>query len=715
MPHLEEFEKSKSHFQVKSWLKSNKLGLRLLIGFIFVLFLTFFLQYREVRVEVLELGAIADKYLIAQVDFEFPDEEATVLFKQESLRDIGMIYRMDEKQVIKKCYELEEFLTHNMEWRKKIPKVTFEELYYGIEQIKNTLLQMRFTDERTLSRIKKFDLPVDNFFILSSDQFQEHLIFGLSFWEKIKKEAFEDANISSDAAFFLVDYFIVNTWNLQRDMPSERNLRQSIQEGLPEKFTYVTAGDRIIDSGEKITERHLAMLQAMKKAIKESRNLWQPLTILGNFLLALIFTFIAILFFRTKYPDTLHSLRKLTLIVTIALLTLVLSKVTEFFLLNQATKLTEFISYPLFVPFASLLLCVLLRTGIAFFVSIFLAVILSITLALEHDRFLILNLISAIVAIICARRMHKRKEIFSVCGKVWCATIPIMVAYNFIQNRFLSMNLIADLSSNFVFMAMTAILVIGLLPLFESLFHVMTDMSLMEYMDPNNELLRRLSVEAPGTYQHCLVVGALAERTAQAIGANGLFCRVATLYHDIGKLANPHYFTENQLGGLNIHQLLTPLESTQVIISHVTEGEALAKKYHLPSSFIDIIREHHGTTLVYYFFCKQVEQMGGITSNVDESKFRYPGPIPHSKESAIIMIVDSIEAASRSLTEINEVILTEIVERLVKEKIEDGQLDECQLTFKNLNMIKKTIIQTLLVTHHLRVRYPEKASFKTTL
>jgi len=231
----------------------------------------------------------------------------------------------------------------------------------------------------------------------------------------------------------------------------------------------------------------------------------------------------------------------------------------------------------------------------------------------------------------------------------------------------------------------------------------------MEYMDPNNELLRRLSLEAPGTYQHCLVVGNLAEAGARAIGANDLFCRAATLYHDIGKLFNPHYFTENQLGGFNIHQLLTPLESTHVIIAHVAEGEALAKKYRLPQGFIDIIREHHGTTLVYYFYCKQIEQMDGDTSKVNEKLFRYPGPKPHSKESAIIMIADTVEAASRSFDDVTEENLTQMVNKLVSEKAEEGQFDECQLTFEELGIVKKAVVKALLVTRHIRIKYPARS------
>jgi len=708
MARLDQIEKRKEFRMKFSWIKERKLALCLLIGFLFVLALTAFLNFREVRIEVLELGSVADRYLIAQVDFEFPDEDAGRILNQQAVQDIGSIYRLDEKEILNRRRALEEQLIHHPEWRKKLPKATFEELFFGVHQLQNALLQSRFTDERTLSKIKHFDLLKEKFFLLPSEPLSGPLHLDPSFWERIEVEAFEGDPIPAEGADFLIQFFKERGWNLFNDTLSERNLRQAILESLPETYTRIEAGSRLIDSGEKVTLRHVAMMRAMKDALKKAHALWEPLPILGSFLLALLFTSVSIIFFYVKHPDLLRSAQKLTLLATVIFLTLVLAKATEFFVLNQETKFAEFISYPLLVPFASLLLCVLFGTSVAFFISAFLSIILGVTLAFDHDRFLVINLIGALVAIICSRKMHKRKEIFAVCGKVWLATIPVIFAYSLLQNRIWSLNLAINLSSSLAFMIVTAILVIGILPLFESLFDVMTDMGLMEYMDPNNELLRRLSVEAPGTYQHSLVVGNLAETAARTIGANDLFCRVSTLYHDIGKLFNPHYFTENQLGGLNIHHLLTPLESTQVVISHVKEGEGLARKYHLPGSFIDIIREHHGTTLVYYFYCKQVEQMGGDPSKVDESQFRYPGPKPKSKESAILMIADSVEAASRSLTEIHETMIEDLIDRLVKEKADEGQFDECRLTFDELGRVKKSMVQTLLVAHHLRVKYPDK-------
>ena len=265
-----------------------------------------------------------------------------------------------------------------------------------------------------------------------------------------------------------------------------------------------------------------------------------------------------------------------------------------------------------------------------------------------------------------------------------------------------------DIVSAAVFMLLTAVLVVGLLPLLETGFRIMTDVTLMEYMDPNNDLLRRLTIEAPGTYQHSVLVGNLAEAAALSIGANGLFCRVATLYHDVGKMTTSQYFTENQLGEMNIHQLLTPQESAQVIMAHVTEGVVLAREAGLPEPIIDIIKEHHGTTLVYFFYHKQLEKMGGDKTLVDEMEFRYAGPKPHSKESGIIMIADSFEAASRSLERVNEGTLTMLIERIVREKIDDHQFDQCLLTFEEMAIVKRTLVKTLLAAGHSRVKYPAR-------
>jgi putative nucleotidyltransferase with HDIG domain len=448
------------------------------------------------------------------------------------------------------------------------------------------------------------------------------------------------------------------------------------------------------------------MMQAMKQELSESRKLNDPLSWISSCLIALIFVTISALYFRISQVDLIRSLRRIALFVCIVILTLLLAKLTEYVLLKSTSTVIGAVRYPILAPFATILICILLSPRTALFAATFLSIILSVSLAVDHSRFLVLNLVTSIVMIICSQGLRTRKEVFVVCLKSALSAIPVLYAFALGENQLWTTALITDTLSSFVFLLITAILVVGILPALETLFGIVTDMSLVEYMDPNGELLREFAAAVPGTYQHSLVLGTLAESCARSIGVNGLFCRAATLYHDIGKMNNPQFYTENQQNQVNVHQLLTPLESAHVIISHVTDGVAIAKKYHLPDSFIDIIREHHGTTRVYYFYCKEVERLGGNKEAVQENEFRYPGPKPKSKESAIIMICDSVEAASRSIDDPNEVNVTALIDQIVHEKEKDRQLDDCQLTFHELTQIKKTLVKALLLSHHIRVKYP---------
>jgi putative nucleotidyltransferase with HDIG domain len=692
----------------REWLSSNHRGWRLLVGFICVLSLAFFLHFREVRLEVLELNAVAGRYVVAQVDFEFPDYETTIVLKQQAMQDVGTIYQLDDKQIRDARYELEESLIRNKDWRSQAPASTFEEMYKAADELETQLLESRFTDPRTIQKIKELQLSEANYFEFLPEEAPQ--LLPAEFWNQMAEQIRQTAAFHEETIVYVISFFRDQKWGLTPDTLLQQSIQAQVGKTIPEKLTRVHAGSRIINQGERVTSRHLTMLQAMKTALSESRHLSDPLTILASLLLALIFVSVSALYFRISQPTFIRSLREVALFVCIVLLTLLFAKLIEAILLKGEFAVLQAVRYPIVAPFATLLICVLLSPRTALFAATLLSIILSVSLAVDHSRFLVLNLVTSIVVIISTRGLRKRKEVFSVCMKAWLSSIPVLYAYALSDDHLASYSLFNDILSSFVFFLLTAVLAVGLLPALESLFGVQTDMTLMEYMDPSSPLLCRFAMEVPGTYQHSLVLGNLAETCAQSIGANGLFCRVATLYHDIGKLNNPQFYTENIQGAMNMHQLLTPVESAQVIISHVTDGEAIARKHHLPESFIDIIREHHGTTLVYYFYRKQLELVGGKKNEVNEELFRYPGPKPHSKESGIIMICDSIEAASRSMEEINETSLNELINRIVAEKAEEGQFDECQLTFEELGRVKQVLVKTLLLTHHVRVKYPKRQS-----
>ncbi|MEM8727239.1 MAG: HDIG domain-containing metalloprotein [Chlamydiota bacterium] len=691
----------------RRYLREGNLGKRLLIGFVILISLAVFIHFKEVRVEMPELDSNAKNYIVSQVNFEFPDKEGTIILRQESARDIGTIFRLDPKALDRWRYRFENDLINHPAWRNLLPKITFEQLYQGADEVKDLMQSLRFTDMRTLQRLESLDLSTPTYHSLPSTFDGRSATLPEGFWENMQKRLVEK-NDGGAMITFILSHMQPMHWSFDKDISTQRNLRRMVEAAVPERLSRIQAGSRIVDQGEKVTQRQIAMVRAMKKVLTEEQKIWDLLPLLSSLIFATVITLTGGFYFRHSQRELITNIYKLFLYATIIILILLLAKVTEVFLLQDTAGSLKVIRYPLFAPLAAILLCVLLNVEIALFSTCFLSVVLGLSLAVDHHRFITINLITGVIAILASRHLRKRKEVFIVCGKVWLCCIPIFFFYNFSENIFWNIFILSDLTSTFAFLALTSILVVGLLPILESLFHVMTDMTLMEYMDPNSELLRRLSVEAPGTYQHSLVVGSISEAAAQAIGANGLFCRVSTLYHDIGKLFNPHYFIENQMGGFNIHQLLTPQESAHVIIAHVVEGEALARKHGLPSHFIDIIKEHQGTTLVHYFFCKQVEQLGGDIGAVDESSFRYPGPKPATKESAIIMMVDTIEAASRSLEEVNEETIAELVNRLIDEKLEDGQFDECRLTFEEFGIIKHSIIKTLTVARHLRIKYPAK-------
>ena len=252
----------------------------------------------------------------------------------------------------------------------------------------------------------------------------------------------------------------------------------------------------------------------------------------------------------------------------------------------------------------------------------------------------------------------------------------------------------------------SAVIVLGVLPIFEYLFGKITNIELLELADFNNPLLNRLMLEAPGTYHHSLIVGNLSEAACKAIGANSLLARIGAYYHDIGKLQKPEYFTENQDIKFNLHESLAPNMSKLVIMNHIKEGVELAKKHHLNPRIIDFIEQHHGKSLVYFFYRRALED-AGAKEEITEDGFRYPGPKPTSKETAVVLLADSVEAASRAIKEPTAAQIEEAVHKIINNKFIDAQLDECELTLKDLEIISKVFGHILSGIYHSRVNYPE--------
>lgn len=311
--------------------------------------------------------------------------------------------------------------------------------------------------------------------------------------------------------------------------------------------------------------------------------------------------------------------------------------------------------------------------------------------------------LAAVITIVRAERLN----VFVRAGiAIGLTNVVVLTAFNLIEQRDLPA-ILQGLAAGSVNAALAVFLAVGSFAVLGNLFGIMTVFQLLELANPSSRLLRRLLMETPGTYHHSVMVGNLAERAAETIGADPLLARVAAYYHDIGKMKNPLAFIENQAGAHNIHDDLTPESSARIIAGHVRDGIDLGYEYGLPVQIIGFIPQHHGTSVMSYFYGKALRELGGDEEAASRDRYRYPGPKPQSREAAILMLADGVEASVRSLEEKDEVSIRAMVNRIVDARVEDGQLDEAELTLRNLTQIKEAFVQQLLGMYHTRIQYPD--------
>ena len=341
-------------------------------------------------------------------------------------------------------------------------------------------------------------------------------------------------------------------------------------------------------------------------------------------------------------------------------------------------------------------------TRIALFTHLVTVLIVSF-MAPDRFEFTFIQLLGGMVAIFSIVNMRNRSQIFISSGVIFLTYSIAFIAITIIQEGGSDAILLTD----FAWFGISALLTLFSYPLifvFEKLFGFISDVSLLELSDTNGKLLRELASRAPGTFQHSLQVANLAEEAIYNIGGNALLVRTGALYHDIGKMEMPMYFIENQANGMNPHDEMSFDESAAIIISHVIKGIEIAKRNNLPEQIIDFIRTHHGTSITGYFY--RSFQNAYPEEKIDESKFHYPGPIPFSKETAVLMMADSVEAASRSLKKYDAESIDALVEKIINTQIEQNQYANSDITFKDINTLKKIFKKKLMNVYHVRVEYP---------
>jgi cyclic-di-AMP phosphodiesterase PgpH len=473
----------------------------------------------------------------------------------------------------------------------------------------------------------------------------------------------------------------------------EELTQQAIDEKraeVPAVEVTVLAGQRIVNEGDPITIEQFEMLDALGV----TRPRVEMATVLGNALIAILVASLLVAYLWRFEPAIWHRNRSVLLFFLALVATAVVLRIAA------DRTLWAFV-----VPTTAsvLLVGILLQGGAGAAMAAALAVLAGVMNrdALELAVYVLAGGLAALIAMARAERLNAFFRVFAILA---ATNVVVVVAFSLLEPRDLAA--VAQLSAAALLNAFLSVVgAVGSFAVLGNLFGIMTVFQMLELANPSNRLLRRLLLETPGTYHHSVMVGNLAERAAETIGADPLLARVAAYYHDIGKMKNPLAFIENQAGARNIHDDLSAETSARIIAGHIRDGIDLGYENGLPVQIIGFIPQHHGTSVMTYFHTKAVQEAGARV--VDERTYRYPGPKPQSREAAILMLADGVEASVRSLDDKDEESIRAMVDRIVDARVEDGQLDDADLTLKNIAQIKDAFVGQLLGMYHSRIKYPD--------
>ncbi|MBD3380425.1 MAG: HDIG domain-containing protein [Candidatus Omnitrophica bacterium] len=471
--------------------------------------------------------------------------------------------------------------------------------------------------------------------------------------------------------------------------------REEVLEGVKPVLEQwkVKKDELIIEKGERVNARHIAQMSEIRSFFRPGKS---PKFFLGVMLLFFLLGLIAVVHTSSLRRKDLLSVPKELSIILINML----------FIIVVADIIMRSPQPSYFIPMASIamLIVLLLDFNTAFMTVILMSVWISLLVGggAEVGFALLLGSVVGMFAVKGARRRGNILWAGLFAGIAKFLAIVCIGLINSMDNEHMINDGLWGLASGIF----SGFIVMCILPVYEYFFKAPTNISLLELSDMNHPLLKRLAMEAPGTYHHSIMVGNLAEAACDAIGANSLLARVGSYYHDVGKISKAEYFSENEMGAKSKHEKLTPQMSTLIISNHVKEGVDLAKKHKLNNALVDFIAQHHGDSLIAYFYQKALEK-AEPGQEIDERNFRYPGPRPQTKETAIVLLADSVEASSRSLDEPTPASIRNLVKKIVNNKFIDGQLDECEITLKNVHTIAESFVRVLMGVFHTRLKYPE--------
>ncbi|MTI65996.1 MAG: HDIG domain-containing protein [Firmicutes bacterium] len=665
----------------------NRLLIKQILVFVIFTGLLFTLIVNNIAPEKIsvQVGEFAPKDIRATKDII--DKKTTEDLKKEAMEKVEPRHRVDPSIQVKVKNEIRNFfnLVYNLSDNEKdinLKMIEQESLINITEKDYMTLLN---TENKQLQKLETYVYEIVNQ-IMGTGIKEEEINFEK---ENVSKIFNNLEDIPKDLKL-IGEKTIKQTLKPNRFLDTETTKEKRMKAANEVESVVIKKGQLIVRQGEQVTQRSLELIKSTG-LLKESSNFDYKI-ILGSILIVIIFELIIIGYLYILDKEILKNIKKITMLSIIILSIIVISK-------------TVYNISPYLLPVSAAAMLISILTNPKLSILLNFVIVLIIGLITGNDiNVVTMCMIGGIIASIGVIKTNHRHNLFIVGFVVGLVNIGVILSFGLIDDLGFKIMLSKCIYGmlNGVF---SAILTIGSLPLWEGLFGIITPLKLLELSNPNHPLQKKLLLEAPGTYHHSIVVGNLSEAAAEAVGGNSLIARAGAYYHDVGKLKRPYFFRENQLNNVNPHDKINPNLSSLIIINHTKNGVDMAKKYNLPKVIENIIREHHGNTLVAYFYHKA---LNSDNSNlIQEESFRYKGPKPQSKESAIIMLADSVEAAVRSMQEPTKGKIEGKVREIIKDKLEDGQLDECDLTLKDLNTIAKSFLNILIGIFHERIEYPK--------
>jgi len=718
---------------MKDFLRYSKTAAALFVFLLFFALTTtvvFFEKQPTSWLDEIEVGEPAPRDIFAPVSFTLLNAKETAKLRQ-SLRDQAMsVYSMDSKAVEKRSRHAESFLNALDNYRNDSKRDSAEiAAKYGLTPDEGkTFLEIKDWKEMKLELQKILLDPLDKGILTDEAKAQlldrgvkTIFIHGpgdretssfvndipssreiLSHSEKQIQKTIKGPRKLESLWISLSEKTLLST--LSFDEIKTEKKRKKLENETPPIMDVVKKNQILVGKGKIVTEKeHQQIIEASVQLAKRKA--------LSTFIARAILIFITFGIFAfyvfTFENKIFFDLKNLLLVNSIIFLTVILERIA--FLMPESL-----IYFILPVSLVTLLLTILVNFRMALVGAIVITIFTSVLSGFRSD-IILFALFGSFAGIFATVGLKKRSQFLKAGAFIGLVNFAVLFSYWIFNNVSFrgSFQLGAlGLANGFLM----AVFVFFLVFAFEKVFKVTTDITLLELSDLNHPLLKRMVVEAPGTYHHTLMIANLCEAAAEAIGANPLLARVGAYFHDIGKMANPHYYVENEAVERaeaeevhpSPHEELMPVKSKEIILEHVKKGIELGKKCKLPQIILDFIPEHHGTSVVYYFYHKAKKKRRPGEAAVKESDFRYQGPKPRSKETAIALLADSVEAVVRTLSDHSSENMTENVKKIINEKFIDGQLDECSLTLKDLETIAESFVRTLTGVYHKRIQYPEK-------